>query len=117
MPNLSFGQYNIINDNIIEIISDEGVELDLPEAKECTDLYSTFDHPLGVLVNRSNSYSSTLEFALSVAQAPNLSAFAIWVPTERAAIIADSQKIFFDIPFQRFFEKESALNWLKQSLR
>lgn len=116
MPRLSFAEYELINDNIVEFIGDEGVELDLPEAQECHTLYQQLNRPLGVLVNRKNAYSSSLEFVMSIAEESNIRAFAILVPNERSAIVAESQKMFFPIPFQRFFDRDEAINWLKQHL-
>lgn len=31
-------------------------------------------------------------------------------------MVADSQKLFFNIPFEVFFEKQTALDWLKRQL-
>ncbi len=117
MPKLSFGQYQLIGDNIIEFIGDEGAQLDLDEASECVALYQQFHHPLGVLVNRSHTYSSSLEFIMTIAEVENVKAFAIWVPNERSAKIADSQKMFFPIPFESFYDRDDAIRWLKQQVQ
>lgn len=116
MPRMSFGQYDMIGEDIIEFIGDEGVELDLAEARECVALYETLNKPLGVLVNRTHDYSSSLEFVMTIAEVKNIKAFAVWVPNDRSAIVAESQKIFFPIPFERFFLREEAINWLNQHL-
>jgi len=114
MPRLSFGQYEVIDDNIVEFIGDEAAQLDLDEAHECVTLYEQLKRPVAVLVNRSHSYSSSLEFIMTIAEVENVKAFAIWVPNERSAKIAESQKMFFPIPYERFYDRDEAINWLKQ---
>lgn len=113
MSSFSFGDYQLIDQNFLEITAHEGVELDMPEAKECTDLYASLDRPLGLLINRKHAYSSSLEFVMTVAQAPQIKGFAILVNSERSAMVADSQKLFFTVPFKVFYDREQALNWLK----
>lgn len=116
MPKLSFGQYQLINDNIVEFIGDEGAQLDLDEAHECVTLYEQLHRPIGVLVNRSHSYSSSLEFVMTIAEVEYIKALAIWVPNERSAKVAESQKLFFPIPFEKFYDRDEAINWLKQQV-
>lgn len=116
MSKFSFGEYALIKENCIEITADDGVELDLKEAKECVDLYRQLDRPLGLLINRKHQYSSSLEFVMTIAEAPQIKAFAILVASERSAMVADSQKLFFNVPFQVFYERDIALNWLTQNI-
>lgn len=116
MTSFSFGHYQLLDNHCLEIIANEGVELDTAEATECTELYSNIGSPLGLLINRKNPYSSSLEFVMTVAQAPQVKAFAILVKSQRSAMVADSQKLFFNIPFEVFYEREQALAWLKQNV-
>lgn len=117
MPQFSFGHYNVLHNQIIEIVASEGMKLDMPQAQECLDLYAQQGDRLGILVNRQNKYMSSLEFIMAVAEAPQVSAFAILVESELAASVARSQEMFFEVPFEIFFERESALNWLKRQLQ
>ena len=115
MASFSFGDYQLLDDRCLEIIANEGVELDALEAEECTDLYESLGEPLGLLINRKNSYSASLDFVMTVAQAPQVKAFAILVESERSAMVASSQKLFFNIPFEIFYDRKQALDWLKQN--
>ena len=116
MSTFSFGTYALLDEQYLEITANEGVELDMAEAQECTELYASLNRPLGLLINRKHAYSSSLEFVMKVAQAPQVKALAILVKSERSAMVADSQKLFFNIPFEVFFEKQTALDWLKRQL-
>ena len=113
MPDFSFGHYEFIDDGIIEITAHEGAELDLLEAEECLCLYREHQS-IGVLVNRMHKYTSSLEFNMTVAEAPEVFAFAILVESERAAMVAESQKLFFKNPFKIFFNRDSAMAWLRE---
>lgn len=116
MPLFSFGCYEVIDNRIIEIVANEGAELDMPEAQECLTLYQQQGGPLGILVNRQHNYSASLEFVMAVGGASEVKAFAILVESELAAMVADSQKLFFSHPFECFYEKQLALDWLNKVL-
>lgn len=116
MPRLGFAEYHLIEGNIVHFITDEGAELDIEQANECLEVYRQLDRPLGILVDRSNTYSSSLEFIMMIAEFKLIKALAVYVPDQRSAKVADSQKLFFPIPFQYFYEKDKALNWIKQHL-
>lgn len=116
MPRLSFADYQIINDNIVEFTADKDAKLDIAEAHECLELYTQLNRTLGILVNRTHPYTSSLEFVMSIAEFQNIAAFAVWVPNERTAITVDTQKMFFPVPFKHFFDHDEALSWLKQHL-
>ncbi|MGR6872767.1 hypothetical protein ACU6U9_10765 [Pseudomonas sp. HK3] len=116
MPRLSFAEYQIIDENIVLFSADKGVALDIPQAKECLALYQELNRPLGILVDRSTPYTSSLEFIMTIAEFSLVKALAVWVPNERSAVVADSQKMFFPVPFQRFYRKDEALTWIKQHL-
>ena len=115
MNTLTFGNYELLDEHCLEIIASEGTELDIKEAEECLALYAQLNRPLGLLINRKHSYSSSLEFVMMVAQAPQVKAFAILVESERSDMVADSQKLFFNIPFEVFYDRDTARNWLKQN--
>ncbi len=113
MGTFSFGEYQLLSENILEIITDEGVEVDEPQALECIELYQELNRPLGLLINRKNTYSSTFEFVSTIAQCEHIKAFAIYVIGDRSAMVAESQKMFFDVPLHTFFDKNEAINWLQ----
>ena len=116
MGTLSFGQFRIINEHIVEFITDEGFDLDTSHAQECLAVYNQQPSPIGVLVNRSNDYSSTFEFNQMVSSEPKIAAMAILVTSERAAKIANIQKMYFAFPFDVFSQREKAIEWLNQHI-
>lgn len=116
MPRLGFAEYHLIEENIVHFITGEGAKLDIEQANTCLDVYRQLDRPLGILIDRSNAYSSSLEFIMMIAELKQIKALAVYVPNQRSAKVADSQKLFFPIPFQYFYEKDEAINWIKQHL-
>lgn len=116
MPRLSFAEYQILDHHIVLFCADEGATLDIDQANECLALYTQLDRPLGILVDRSKPYSSSLEFIMMIAEFKQIKALGVLVPDERSAKQAESQKLFFPIPFQYFFDKDEALDWVKQHL-
>ena len=77
MPRLSFAEYQIIDENVVLFSADKGVALDIPHAKECLALYQTLNRPLGILVDRSSPYTSSLEFIMTIAEFNLIKAMAV----------------------------------------
>lgn len=74
---LSFGYFNVISDNIVEVVVDEGVEMDLNMIEEChAFIQSQFCEPFGMLINRVNNYTYSYEAKLSIASYEHLKAIA-----------------------------------------
>jgi hypothetical protein len=74
---LSFGYFNLLTDNILEVTVDEGVVMTLEMIEEChqfVDKYLT--HNFGMLINRINNYNYTYEAQLSIASYQGLKAIA-----------------------------------------
>ena len=74
---LSFGFYNILANNVIEVTADEGIELSLEMVEESYQFineYVTGDFVL--LINRINNYTYSYEAQLSLASHENLKAIA-----------------------------------------
>lgn len=114
MPQLSFGEYRLLGDNIIEFLPNAGVEVDAAEALECRQVYEEIGPEVLILVNRSQPYSSTFEFIMSIMDSPELKAIAIYAPNNISAIVADTQKPLSKVPFERFHLRDEAINWLKR---
>ena len=75
--NLSFGVIKIIDDNIAEIIVNEGVIITLEMCEEYdTFLEEQFPHPFALLVNRLHHYTYTYEAKLHIASLEKLRALA-----------------------------------------
>lgn len=74
---LSFGYFNILADNILEVTVDQGVEMTLEMIEECSDFISAhFRGDFGMLINRINRYTYTYEAQLSIASYEGLKALA-----------------------------------------
>ncbi|TKB46745.1 hypothetical protein [Thalassotalea mangrovi] len=75
---LSFGYINIINDNIAEVLVDEGVEMSLEMCEEYDEfLHSHFHGPYAVLVNRIHNYKMSYETRLHIASHQDLVAIGV----------------------------------------
>lgn len=75
---LSFATINLIQDNIIEVIVDAGVEISMEMAEEYEDfLAKLFDENFAVLVNKINQYDYTFEAKLTIASHEKLKAIAV----------------------------------------
>lgn len=75
---LSFGQINLIAENIAEVIIDQGVEMTLEMVEEYDDFLSkTFSKDFGLLINKVNQYSYTYEAQLSIGSVKGIKALAV----------------------------------------
>lgn len=75
---LSFAKVNILNENVAEIIVEQGVEISLEMSEEYDDfLTATFANNFALLVNKVNDYDFSFEAKLSMASHENLSAIAV----------------------------------------
>mgnify|MGYP000008783740 CR=1 FL=1 len=74
---LSFGHFNILSENILEVVADEGVEMTLEMIEECHQFVEQhFTDDFGMLVNRVNNYTYSFEAKLSIASYEHLKAIA-----------------------------------------
>ncbi|WP_286234660.1 hypothetical protein [Thalassotalea sediminis] len=74
---LSFGQFNLLSNNVVEVVVDEGIVMDLDMVEECHNfILSRFTDEFAMLVNKVNHYSYSFEAKLSVASYEHLKAIA-----------------------------------------
>jgi len=74
---LSFAYFNILSDNILEVVVDDGIEMTLEMVEECHDFINAhFTNDFGMLINRVNNYTYTYEAKLSLASYEKLKAIA-----------------------------------------
>jgi len=74
---LSFAYFNILSDNILEVVVDDGIEMTLEMVEECHDFINAhFTDEFGMLINRVNNYTYTYEAKLSLASYEKLKAIA-----------------------------------------
>ncbi|MFT5756555.1 MAG: hypothetical protein ACI9LM_001274 [Alteromonadaceae bacterium] len=91
----SFGCFNRLSEDIVEVIADEGVEFTLEMIDEGHEFVA--QHVKGdfaLLVNRINTYSYSYEAKLSVASYAGLKAIAfVYYNNESQDIIDDLQNV------------------------
>ncbi|WP_206485173.1 hypothetical protein [Thalassotalea sp. G2M2-11] len=121
---LSFAYYNILSDNIVEVVADEGVEVSLEMLEEGHDFINRhIDSDFGLLINRVNNYSYSYEAKLSVASYERLKAigFVYYSEISKEMIENLSQIRAFDRWNYRVFSGlelgwQQAYQWLEQQL-
>lgn len=121
---LSFGFYNILADNIVEVTADEGVELTLEMVEEGSNFLE--EHMTGnfaMLVNRINNYTYSYEAQLSVASHENLKALAFVCYSKESELITKKLQSNrsvdkWDYPIFSGLELgwQQAYQWLEKSL-
>jgi len=82
---LSFGYFNVLANNIIEVTADEGIEFTLEMVEECHQFIG--EHVTGnfaMLINRINNYTYTYEAQLSIASYEDLKALAFVCYSEQS---------------------------------
>lgn len=74
---LSFASFNLVNDNILEVIIDEGINLTLEMVEECYSFVNQhIRHDFGLLIHKINNYDYTFEAKLSMASFEHMKAIA-----------------------------------------
>jgi hypothetical protein len=74
---LSFGFFNVLANNIVEVTTDEGVEISLEMVEESSEfLRQHLTGDFAMLINRINNYTYSYEAQLSVGSYENLKAVA-----------------------------------------
>lgn len=117
---LSFGTINILQDNLAEVIVDEGVVMDEVMTDEYHDfLLSTLKPPFGILINKKHSYSYTFEAQKTIAHLEQVKAMAVVNNTSAAVmstktLINVNGNVYLNI---KLFEKRiDAFVWLQNEL-
>jgi hypothetical protein len=122
--NNEFGQINIITDNIVEVVINQGVEITL----EMVEVYENIIEKnitgnYGVLVNRINDYNYAFESLLCVGSAKNLKAAAIIFYAQETAEQQQSRNVVEQVDQLKVKQfsglelgRESAITWLQQEL-
>jgi hypothetical protein len=74
---LSFGFYNVLANNIVEVTADEGIEVTLEMVEESIEFINQYiKGNFAMLINRINNYSYSYEAQLSIASHENLKCMA-----------------------------------------
>ncbi|MEW6990261.1 hypothetical protein AADZ91_06165 [Colwelliaceae bacterium 6441] len=121
---LSFAYFNLLSDNIVEVVVDEGIEITMEMIEEChAFIHSHFKDDFGMLVNRVNNYTYSFEAKLSIASYEHLKAIAfVCYSNDSKSITEDLYKLrSLDDWNHRVFSGlelgwQQALDWLHQEL-
>jgi protein-tyrosine-phosphatase len=117
LNNLSFGTFQEIEPNIVEIIVDEGIELSDRHIEQIeTGLLEKYDNSYALLINRLNSYSHTHASMQKVARLKRLVAIAIVVYSDISEQVAKIHQVLQD-NVRIYQNKDSAIVWLKETIK
>lgn len=121
---LSFGYFKIHDNNIVEIIVDQGIKMSLEMVEECHEFIRQCRlDDFALLINRVNQYDYSFEAKLSVASHENVKAIAFVYYHENCKTLTESLIALraHDGWNTRLFHGlelgwQQALTWLKQEL-
>jgi len=121
---LSFAYFNILSENILEVVVDDGIEMTLEMIEECHDFIDAhFTGNFALLINRLNSYDYSYEAKLSIASYTGLKAIAfVYYNNEDKQLVEKLHhirkhdqwncQIFAGLTMGR----QQAFNWLQEEL-
>lgn len=118
---LSFGEITTLQDDIAEVIINDGVEIDLEMVEEYHELLlNKMKPPFSLLVNKVNSYTYTFEAQQQIATLTQINAMAIVAYNK---MTETSTKNLASMPrdtpwkIKIFNERKIALSWLQGEQR
>ncbi|MDP2560647.1 STAS/SEC14 domain-containing protein [Psychrobium sp. 1_MG-2023] len=113
---LSFGKIFIINDDLAEVVVDGGIEITTTMVSEFHGyLLARFQHPFGLLINKTNAYSTEFNAQTQCGTLKQIKRIAIYAPTNMATLSANfmaSVPRDVNIPIKVFNNRDDALHWL-----
>lgn len=113
---LSFADISILQNDIAEIVVDEGVEIDqLMVAEYHQFLLANLSAPFAVLVNRKNAYTYTFEAQKTLAAINEMNAIAVLAYNRLARLSTEAINNMpreVDWNMQLFSDRNEAFNWL-----
>ena len=121
---LSFGYFKIHDNNIVEVIVDQGITMSLEMVEECHDFIGQYClEDFALLINRVNQYNYSFEAKLSVASYENIKAIAFVYYNDDCKSLTENlvelrahdewnTQLFYGLEFGW----QQALTWLKQEL-
>jgi len=116
LDTLSFGTFNEVEPNIMEIIINEGEVFDEEKIALIEEaLLEKYSGPFCVLVNRLHPYHHTEGSMARVAKFKNAIAFAIVIYNVTGETFAKMHKHFQE-NIEVFQDKEKAVEWLRGKL-
>lgn len=107
-----------LKDDLIEVITNEGVELDTHMMEQYHDwIRQNLRHPCYILVNKINAYTYSFDVQRKLSTIPEVKAIALVVYTQASHLATES---LLEMPRQTpwnskiFNNRDEALQWLEQ---
>ena len=117
---LSFCVINHLDNDVCEVIVNEGVEMDDAMVDEYhAYLENYYNRPFGLLVNKENNYTYSFSAQQRVADLANIKAIAVLAyrrSTEIATQALHNFKREHEWNLKIFFDRMEALEWLDSQL-
>ena len=117
---LSFGQINKIQDNLVEVIINAGIELNMDMITEYhTWLLDNLDAPFAILINKKHPYTYTFDAQVNIANLAEIKAMAV---ISYSKITEESTNVLISLPrknkwnIRLFDSRNLALDWLQTEL-
>lgn len=118
---LSFLTINKLSDDLIEVIVNEGVELNIDMVEECHDwIRNNLKDPCYLLVNKINAYTYTFKAQQQFSAIPEVKAIAFVVYSRISELATEAlTKVPKTSPLNNkiFYSRNEALQWLYQERR
>lgn len=115
--NLSFGTITLIQNDIAEVIVNEGVIFSIEMVAEYHEfILNTMQHPCSLLINKINSYTYTFETQQHLATLPQINAMAVVSYNKATETTTKSlASVARETPWELkiFKSRDHALKWLE----
>ncbi|HUT65707.1 MAG TPA: hypothetical protein VMZ05_06110 [Spirochaetota bacterium] len=117
LDDLPFGTFQEIEPNILEIIINEGVELDRDHIERIEEgLLEKYSGAYALLIDWVNSYSHKHDSMEQVVRLQNVAAVAIVIYSEASGTAANIHRLYMDNG-QVFEDKARAMTWLRDVMK
>lgn len=116
LDELTFGTFQEIEPNILEVIINEGIELRRSHIQQIEKaMLEKYSCPFAALINRVHSYSHTHASMERIAKIQNVTRFAILIHSSVAEHAAKVHQLYQG-NLQVFDDREKAIAWLRESI-
>ena len=115
---MSFGTIIKLNNNLAEIVVDDGIEMNLTQVKEYHNfLLNNLKAPFYLLVNRKYSYTYTFEAQKAIVNFDKIKKLAVLLSTQGGLMSSETllslnENLNWEISW--FNKREDALAWLNE---
>lgn len=113
---LSFGEITIVNNNLAEVVVNEGVVFDEIMVDEYHDfLLTNMEAPFSLIINKKNSYTYTFEAQKIIANLKEIKAMAVVAGTSGSVMSTETLINVngnYKWNIRLFNNRESAVVWL-----